>query len=171
MLRRSTLHARTLGVIAVLTLTGLAIAQEPETFTSNRSRRQYTLASLEGNYGIVGMYGAHAAGFVGVTDISDTGEVSNSSGIFVDLMLPTPTELSPITGSVTVNPDGTGVFTLDITFVGGPAHVKFHLSYVITDARFDGQKLVATRLVALQQESSNIPGAEFATLTLTRRPD
>jgi len=63
-------------------------------------------------------------------------------------------ELSPITGQVTVNPDGTGLFTLDVTFVGGPAHVPFHLSYVFTDARIEGKRLIATRIVALQHESA-----------------
>jgi hypothetical protein len=171
MIRRNFLNAKIGGVIAVLALTGLSIAQQATESTENRSKYHYTLASLDGNYGITGVYGAHAAGFVGTTDISSTGVVSNSSGTFVDLALPAPTELSPITGQVTVNPDGTGLFTLDVTFVGGPAHVLFHLNYVITDARIENKRLIATRIVALQQESSNVPGAEFATLTLTRRPE
>jgi hypothetical protein len=171
MLITNFLNTRTIGVIAVLALTGFAIAQEATKSTENFSKHQYTQASLEGNYGITGIYGAHAAGFVGTTDISREGVVSNSSGTFVDLTLPAPVELSPITGQVTVNPDGTGLFTLDVTFVGGPAHVPFHLSYVITDARIERKKLIATRIVALQHESSNVPDAEFATLTLTRRPE
>lgn len=171
MFKRNFLNTKVLGVVAALALTGFSLAQHATESSENRPKHQYTLASLEGNYGITGVYGAHAAGFVGTTEISSKGVVSNSSGTFVDLALPAPTELSPITGQVAVNPDGTGLFTLDVTFVGGPAHVLIHLNYVVTDARIEDKKLIATRMVALQQESSNVPGAEFATLTLTRRPE
>jgi hypothetical protein len=150
MFKRNLLNTKVIGVIAVLALTGFAIAQQTTESTENLPKHHYTLASLEGNYGITGVYGAHAAGFVGTTDISSTGVVSNSSGTFVDLSLPAPTELSPITGHVTVNPDGTGLFTLDVTFVGGPAHVPFHLSRTFAIGGHENVKLLYLQSSALK---------------------
>ncbi len=108
---------------------------------------------------------------MGTTEIDRKGVVTKSSTLLVDPSLGTPVELSPITGTVTVNPDGTGLFTLHVSFVGGQQDVPFHIYFVITEARLRGDELIATRMEGLQQESSGLPDADFASVTLTRRQD
>jgi hypothetical protein len=73
---------------------------------------------------------------------------------------------------VTVNCDGTGVFTRTLTTSTGVVTVQ-HDDFVITQAkvRDDGQ-LLATALVDAQRTPSAIvAGGIFLTRSYTRRPD
>ncbi|MDQ2773642.1 MAG: hypothetical protein M3Y57_01755 [Acidobacteriota bacterium] len=172
MSRRNYLNAKLIAIFTVLALTGAAVAQE-STDSGNQkcSKHQYTPASLAGTYSVTGVFGSHAGGYVGTTDIDGKGVVSNNRGVVVDRELPAPLELSS-PGKVTINPDGTGLFTENVSVVGGPSNVPYHFNFVVAEARLSGDKLIATRIVLLQQESSPLPNSPvFASFVYTRRPE
>ncbi len=172
MSQKNLLNAKLIAIVTVLTLTGVVLAQEgADSGSQNCSRHPYTLASLAGTYSVTGAFGSHAGGYVGTTHIDSKGVVSNNSGVVVDPELPAPLELSSV-GEVTINPDGTGLFTENVSVVGGPSNVPYHFNFVIVEARLSGDKLIATRVVLLQQESSPLPnGPVFASFVYTRRPE
>ncbi len=171
MSRNNRLSTTVTGILVALALTGAGIAQETADSSQKCSKHQYTLASLAGNYALTGVFGSHTGGYVGTTDIDRKGVISNDTGVVIDAGLSAPLELSS-TGQATVNPDGTGLVTLNVTIVGGPADVPYHFHFVITEARIEGDELIATRVVFLQQEQSPLPdGPNFASFIFTRRPE
>ncbi len=172
MSRKNCLNVKLVVIFAALALAGATVAQErADAVSQNCSRHQYTLASLAGSYSVTGNFGSHAGGYVGITEIDSKGVVSNNSGVVVDPELPAPLNLSS-TGEVTINPDGTGLFTENVSVAGGPSNVPYHFNFVVAEARLSGDKLVATRIVLLQQESSPLPnGPIFASFVYTRRPE
>jgi hypothetical protein len=171
MIRASYLNAKIMAIITLLTLTGIGAAQEMNELGHKPGHRQYKLASLAGHYAVTGTFGPHAGGYVGVTEIDSKGVLCNGTGLVVDPSLPAPLELS-ITGVATINANGTGLFTEYVTVAGGPSDVPYHFNFVITDAYVQGNELIATRIVLLQQESSPLPEQPvFASFIYTRRPD
>ncbi len=171
MSRKSLLNAKAIGVFGVLALAGLGIAQESTDSGQNCSKHHYTLASLAGNYSVTGVFGPHAGGYVGTADIDAQGAITNDTGVVVDPSLPAPLELST-TGESAINPEGTGLFTESVTVAGGASNVTYHFNFVIAEARLRGDKLIATRIVLMQQEPSPLPnGPVFASFVYTRRPE
>lgn len=138
----------------------------------------YTLASLQGSYGIIGHYGAHLA-------IALTRGNFDGKGIFTATFLvnePTPGSTTGArtlvtgsqTGTYTVNCDGTGVIDRFVTLsTGGTGTVVS--DFVITRAvqrHSEHGILIVTELVDAQRTSSFIvPGGVFLTRSYTRLPD
>ncbi len=167
----SFLSTKAVGIIAVLALTGLAAAQETTDPNKKCSKHHYTLASLAGDYALTGVFGSHVGGYVGTAHIDSKGVVTDDIGVVVDPELTAPLELSS-TGQATINPDGTGLFTISVSVAGGASNVPYHFNFVVTEARIEGNELLATRMVFLQQESSPLPnGPVFASFTWTKRPE
>ena len=171
MSRKSLLNARAIGIFTLLTVAGLAVAQESTDSSQKCSKHRYTLASLAGNYSVTGVFGPHVGGYVGTVDIDAKGIITNDIGVAVDPALPGILDVVS-TGESSINPDGTGLFTLNVTVIGGGGTATYHMNFVIEEARLRGDELIATKISMLQQEPSPLPnGPIFASFVYTRRPE
>ncbi|MDQ2841919.1 MAG: hypothetical protein M3Y72_12955 [Acidobacteriota bacterium] len=130
----------------------------------------YALASIEGEYAVVGTYAGEVAGLIGVSRTDRNGNVEGSA--LVNIPGTNNTRLVvPIswTGVQIVNEDGTGTVSLTITLPNATQTVT--QDFVITKAaKIDGV-LKATELRTMQREPSGLVAGEFITDVLTRRPD
>jgi len=156
---------------AVLLVTGFLSA-----ITANaQTQRCYTLASLKGNYGGVGTYGANVAKAFGVRTYDGNG---NLSGTFV---LNEPTAGSTTgartivtgtqAGTYTVNCNGTGQFTRTLSTSNGITATQVD-DFVITGAIVLNGVLVATTIEDAQQvPSAIVAGGIFLTRVSNRLPD
>ncbi len=140
----------------------------------------YTLDSLDGNYAVIGTYGANVALALGERNFDGNG---NLTGTFV---LNEPTVGSTTgartivtgtqVGTYTINCDGTGVITRTITASTGLVTTQMD-NFMITKAKVvhsrDGKDhFVATALSDMQQTPSAIvAGGIFLTRSYTRLPD
>jgi hypothetical protein len=136
----------------------------------------YTISSLQGSYGIVGNYGAHVAIYLGRKYLDGKG---NLTGTFL-VNQPTPGSTTGARtlvtgteeGTYTVNCDGTGVITRDVTVTGGGTTTGLVDNFVITRAMVKRGQFIATAVEDAQQIPSVIlPGGIFLTRTWTRLPD
>jgi hypothetical protein len=140
----------------------------------------FTLDSLDGNYAVIGTYGANVALALAVRHFDGKG---NLTGSFV-LNEPTPGSTTGArtivtgtqVGTYTVNCDGTGVITRTVTASNGVTATQTD-NFIITKAKIEhsrsGQdRSIATALVDAQQTPSAIvPGGIFLTRSYTRLPD
>jgi len=135
----------------------------------------YTLASLRGFYAVVGEYGSHIAISLGRRYFDGNGNLTQT---FI-VNEPTPGSTTgdrtivnaTQEGTYTVNCDGTGVISRNLTTSNGiTAHGED--DFVITAAVLRGDELIATTVVDAQKTPSAIvPGGIFLTRTYTRLPD
>jgi hypothetical protein len=156
-------------VTAALIFTGiLDIAANAQT------QRCYTLASLKGNYGIVGNYGANVAIALGTRTYDGNG---NLSGTFI---VNEPTAGSATgartlvtgtqAGTYTVNCNGTGQFNRILTTNGVSTNQVD--DFVITGAVVLNGVLVATTIAdASEVPSAIVAGGIFLSRVQTRLPD
>ena len=131
--------------------------------------RPYTLASVEGDYGIVGTYSGGIAGLLGISKTDRRGDIEGSAVVNIPGANETR-QIVPITwtGTETVNEDGTGTVELLIILPNSTQQVT--MDVVITKAVvIDGVKK-ATELRTMQRQSSGLTG-QFVTDILTRRPE
>lgn len=140
----------------------------------------FTVDSLDGNYAVIGTYGANVALAFGIRHFDGNGNLTST---FV-LNEPTPGSTTGartiITGTqigtYTINCDGTGVFTRNLTASNGVTATQMD-NFVITKAKVvhsrDGKdRLIATAIVDAQQTPSAIvAGGIFLTRSYTRLPD
>jgi len=157
-------------VTAALIFTGIVdIAANAQT------QRCYTLASLKGNYGIVGNYGANVAIALGTRTYDGNG---NLSGTFV---VNEPTAGSATgartivtgtqAGTYTVNCNGTGQFIRLVVASNGVTANQVD-DFVITGAVVLNGVLVATAIAdASEVPSAIVAGGIFLSRAQTRLPD
>lgn len=140
----------------------------------------YTLASLDGNYAVIGTYGANIAMALATRNFDGNG---NLTGAFV-LNEPTPASTTGArtiitgtqVGTYTVNCDGTGVITRTVTASNGVTTTQMD-NFIITKARVmhsrsGGDCLIATAMADMQQTPSAIvAGGIFLTRSYTQLPD
>jgi hypothetical protein len=132
--------------------------------------QKYSLASLHGDYGAIGYYGANLAladeQFDGNGNLSGTA-LLNKPGTSGSRDLVT----LPFTGTYTVNDDGTGVLYLTVTTpTGGTATATE--DFLITEAEVIRGIPVATKMADAQREQNIILGnGVFGTHVYTRRPN
>lgn len=140
----------------------------------------YTLASLDGNYAVIGTYGANVAKALATRHFDGNG---NLTGTFV-LNEPTPGSTTGArtiitgtqVGTYIVNCDGTGVITRTITASNGVTTTQID-NFIITKAKVvhsdSGENcLIATAMADMQQTPSAIvSGGIFLTRSYTRLPD
>jgi len=135
----------------------------------------YTLGSLQGNYAVIGNYGANLAIAFGERYFDGNG---NLAGTYI---LNEPTAGSTTgartiatgtqKGTYTVNCDGTGVINRILTQADGTTTSQAD-DFLITGAVVNGGQLIATALEDAQRTpSAIIPGGIFLTRTYTRLPD
>jgi hypothetical protein len=161
-----------LFVPAVLILTSFlgvsaAYAQDPTC--------PYTLASLQGSYGVVVNYGANVALGLQAEILDGKGNLTRT-GVNNQPMAGSTTGARTVatvtsTGTYTVNCDGTGVITRIVTRADGstaPASDDF----MVTEAIVQNGQLIATAITDAQRDPSVIvPGGIFVTRTHTLRPN
>ena len=148
-----------------------ALAQDRRDEVS--SKVDYTLASLCGNYGIVGSYSGGVARALGTQTMDGHGKLTASA--IVNEPGPNNTRtLTPLSlsGTYTVNPDGTGSMALTITIEGG-ATVNVTEDFVITRNKVVDGTVIASEIQDAQEVPSIIleePTLAFHTYTLRSVP-
>lgn len=135
----------------------------------------YTLASLDGDYAVIGTYGANVALALGVRHLDGKG---NLTGTFT-LNEPTPGSTSGgrtiVTGTqmgtYTVNCDGTGIISRTVTTSNGITAIQTD-DFVITKAVWKHDHLVARAMQDAQRTPSAIvAGGIFLIRSWTRLPE
>lgn len=133
----------------------------------------FDLASLQGNYTVIGTYGANVALALAKRYMDGKG---NLTGTFIvnEPVAGSATGARTIVsgtqaGTYTVNCDGTGVITRILT-VGTTQTEQFD-DFVITSAIFEHGHLIATGVAdATRTPSTIVPGGIFLTRAWTRIP-
>ncbi len=138
----------------------------------------YTLASLQGNYALVGTYGANVAQAIGTRSYDGNGNLTGTSLINE----PTPGSttgartlvVATQVGTYTVNCDGTGQISRVITTNTGITTVQVD-DFIITGAirpTHLGLPMLATSIADVQElPSAIVAGGVFLTRVQTRLPD
>ena len=118
-------------------------------------QNKYTLASFCGDYGIVATYGANVARALGSQKVDGRGAFSGAALV----NQPGPNNTRTITnigisGTYTMNSDGTGIMTVLVTLPGGgTATVKE--DFVITKSKVVDGVAIATEV----QDAQQVPSA------------
>lgn len=150
----------------VFTVPSAALADE-----SDRPLQPFSTASLEGDYAVVGTYGANVARLLGTYHADGHGNIKGTAKV----NLPgAGTERVVVSisyeGTYVIDEDGTGVIDFEVTLPGGGKAVAT-LDLVITKAKgCDGAK-IATELATAQRQPSSVVQGEFITHISTRLPD
>lgn len=134
----------------------------------------YTLASLEGDYALIGTYGANVALALGVRHLDGKGNLTGTFTLNEPTAGSTTGARTIITGTqmgtYTVNCDGTGVVSRTVTTSTGVTATQTD-DFVITKAVWKRDHLVATALQDAQRTPSAIvPGGIFLVRSWTRLP-
>ncbi len=129
----------------------------------------YTVASVEGDYGIVGTYAGGIAGLLGTSKTDRRGNVEGSAVVNIPGANNTR-QIVPITwtGTETVNEDGTGTVELLVILPNSTQQVT--MDSVITKSVVIGGVKKATEMRTMQRQPSGLTG-QFVTDVLTRRPE
>jgi len=136
---------------------------------STAERKGYTLASIEGEYAVVGTYAGEIAGLIGVSKTDKNDNVEGSA--VVNMPGASNMQVVPISwmGVQTINEDGSGTISLTVTLPNATQTVT--QDFVIAKAvKVDGVKK-AIELRTMQREPSSLVAGEFISDVLTRRPD
>lgn len=147
-----------------------AIAEKTEMQNSYKHEsRPYTLASVEGDFGVVANYAGDIAGLLGISKTDRKGNVEGSAVVNIPGANNTR-QIVPIswTGTETVNEDGTGIVELLVILPNSTQQVTMDL--VITKAVVIGGVKKATEMRTMQRQPSGLTG-QFVTDVLTRRPE
>jgi hypothetical protein len=136
--------------------------------------RCYTTASLQGNYAIVGTYGANVAVAIGTRSYDGNGNLTGLATVNEPTAGSTTGARTIViakqAGTYTVNCDGTGQFLRTVTTNTGVAAVQVD-DFVISSAVILGGQLIATSIMDAQQvPSAIVAGGIFLTRTQTRLP-
>ena len=143
-----------------------------------QSKFCYTLASLNGNWTVIGTYGAHVAIALGKRYFDGNGNMTGTFIVNEPKAGSTTGERTIVTGTqkgtYTVNCDGTGVLTRILALADGTSTSQAD-DFVITEAvlKYSYDPIaIATGMVDAQRTPSTIiPGGIFLTRTYTRLPD
>lgn len=162
-----------IAVVAFLSLSAFSFrAQAQDCCATPQQHREYSVASLHGDYAVVATYGGNIARALGTHIYDGLGNLTGSA--IVNQPGPNGTRIIVsigITGTYTVNPDGTGTMNLTINLPNGSTATATE-DFVITKAKMNGRTPLATEVVdAQEQPSTVIPGGVFVTHTYTRRPE
>ena len=161
---------KSLFVPAVLIFTGLLGAPA----ANAQTQQCYTLASLQGQFALVGNYGANVAIAFGVRTYDGNGNFTST------FIINEPTAGSTtgartivtgtLTGTVTINCNGTGQVNHTATTNTGIVSMAVD-DFIITGAVVQNGQLVATTIVDAQEvPSAIVAGGVPLTRTYTRLP-
>lgn len=134
----------------------------------------YTLASLQGDWAVIGSYGANVGVELGVRSLDGKGNLTSSFVLNQPVQGSATGARTTATGTqrgtYTVNCDGTGQFKRTLTLADGTTATGVD-DFLITAAVIQNGQAVATAIADAQQTSSTIvPGGVFLTRTHTARP-
>jgi hypothetical protein len=155
-----------IGIVAVLCFVHFGVSG-----ANAKGKPDFSNASLQGSYALVGTGGAHNAGSVGITVFDGKGKATRSL-LLNQAAQGGGREVIPITaaGTYEVNPDGTGSAVLTNVLPDGSA-VTFDFDFVITKALPGHPRGSHVAMeVYMMQEQAGI-AAELVTFALTRLPD
>ncbi len=163
--------------LALVASSGLICAGSHPAFASRgrndpSEHRGYSLASISGNYAVVGTYSANVASVFGVLTFDGLGTLKGSATV----NQPGPNgsrTIAKVTvaGTYSVERDGTGTMSVTVMLPNGTTSDATE-DFVITKAESRDGMLIATSIFdAQQQPSVLISGDVFVTHTYTRRPD
>lgn len=135
----------------------------------------YTLASLKGNYAIVGTYGANVALALGERYFDGNGNLTGTFLVNSPTAGSTTGARTIITGTqlgtYTVNCDGTGVVTRTLTASNGVVSQQMD-DFIITKAKVREGEFLALAIIDVQRTPSTlVAGGIFLTRSYTRLPD
>ena len=138
---------------------------------SKTDQPAYSLASLKGDYAVVGTYGANVARLIGTYHADGKGNVegtarvnlpgSSNDRVVVNLSF---------SGPYVVNLDGTGTLYFTVELPGGGT-APATLDFVITQSEILDRIKVATEIATAQREPSSVVNGQFVTHIATRRSD
>ena len=157
--------------LSTLACAGGAFAGQDSQNSAN-DRHSYSLASIRGNYAVVGTYTGHVATVLGVLTFDGHGAftgsaVANQPGPNGSRTVVNVT----VAGTYSVEGDGTGTMSVHVTLPNGTESDTTE-DFVITEAESRNRTLLATSIFdAQEQPSVIISGDVFVTHTYTRRPD
>ena len=163
-IRKSWIITAAITIVSVLTTVSARAQDAPPCFD---------LASLQGNYTIIGTYGANVAIALAKRDMDGKGNLTGTFIVNEPLAGSTTGERHIVSGTqagtYTVNCDGTGVVTRVLT-VGTTQTEQFD-DFVITHAIFEHGHLIATSVADAQRTPSTIvAGGIFLTRVWARIP-
>ncbi len=154
-------------------LASFAIALPPAIIAqeANETSGAYSLASYEGDYAVIGTYGANVARLIGTYTADGHGKIKGSARVNLPGAGTERVIVSiSFAGPYTVNADGTGTIYFTVLLPGGGTELAT-LDFVITKAEVcDGIK-IATEIATAQREPSMVVDGQFVTHISTRRPD
>jgi hypothetical protein len=135
----------------------------------------FTAASLQGNYAVIGTYGANVAIAFGMRYFDGNGNLTGTYVVNEPKAGSTTGERVIVSGtqkgSYTVNCDGTGVINRTITLPDGSTQVQAD-DFIITATFREGWVLIATSMMDAQRvPSAVVTGGIFLTRSYTRLPD
>ena len=141
----------------------------------NAGGRCYTLESLQGSYAVTGNYADYRAASLGTRSLDGAGNLRGSFVINQPTAASTTGQRTIVSGTLsgtyTVNCDGTGEFTRTVTLADGTTSSAMD-DFLITRAVLKGDKLVATYIEDAQRVPSTVvPGGFFLTRTHTLLPN
>jgi hypothetical protein len=134
----------------------------------------YTLASLRGDYALIGDYGDNVAIALSTRSFDGNGNLTATFLVNEPTAGSTTGDRTIVTGTqvgtYTVNCDGTGVITTALTASTGTTAEQMY-DFIITEATVDRGQPIATGMVDAQRTPSAIvPGGIFLTRKYTLRP-
>ena len=162
---------RTVVLAAALAGCSTVWAQNTES-REHRADQPYSVASVDGEWALVGTYTGGIARQLGVVHIND-GTVNGFLRVNVQGATPTQRIVVYIsfTGQVTIADDGTGVVNLPVVrYPDGSLHTAT-LDILITKAYEREAGKTATEMATMQRETPALSPGALIVGTLTRRPD
>ncbi len=159
------------GLSCLLGSFALALPPAASAQEANRTLSPYSLASLTGDYAVVGTYGANVARLLGTYHADAQGKIKGTAKVNLPGSGAERVVVSiGFYGTYTVNDDGTGIIYFTVVLPGGST-TPVTLDLLITKAQsIEGVK-VATEIKTAQREPSSVVNGEFVTHVSTRRPD
>lgn len=130
----------------------------------------YSLASLDGEFALVGTYTGGIARQLGLVHFKD----GDATGYLrVNVQGATPAQRVVVylsfAGTTTIADDGTGVVTLTVTYPDGSLHPAT-LDFLVTKAQDTRGLKTATEVATMQRETPALNPGALIVGTLTRRP-
>jgi len=156
-------------VALVLGVVGVSVARADEA-----GQPCYTLASLEGDFAVIGTYGANVALALGLRHLDGKGNLTGTFTLNEPTADSTTAARTIVTGTqlgtYAVNCDGTGTITRTVTASNGVTATQTD-DFVITHAIWKDDHLVATALQDAQRTPSAIvAGGIFLIRNWSRLP-
>lgn len=140
---------------ALFLAASFALLTHPASAQPDHNDSKYTLASICGDYGAIATYGANVARALGHETMDGHGRITGAAIVNQPATSTTRSIVSiGISGTYTVNPDGSGQMFLTIDLPGG-ATASVTEDFVITRSKTMNGTLTATEI----EDAQEVPSA------------